>query len=97
MCAVIASAKGVNLYLVAVTGGLASIPLIVLMVYLTIEVGVHAAIAATVATDILTSAVMGAFRLRYAVEIILIALFVWLGVDVAAKTAPLVESLLRKP
>ncbi|HDD25903.1 MAG TPA: hypothetical protein ENF75_02300 [Acidilobales archaeon] len=68
--------KGVNLYVVAIVGSEISVPLIALMVYSTIEVGIHAAIIAAVVTDVLASIAMGTFRLRYAVEVAIIALFV---------------------
>jgi len=96
MCAVIAKVKGVNPYVVAIVGGVMSVPLIVLMVYLTIKVGVYAAIIAAVATDILASIAMGTFRLKYAVEVAIIALFIWVGVAVASRASALLTSLIAK-
>ena len=83
MCAVLAKLKSLNPYVVAVLGAVMAIPLIVLMVYLTLKFGVHIAIIAAVITDIMAALAMGAFTWRHAIEVMVIALFVWLGVFVA--------------
>ncbi len=95
MCAVLSEMSGVNPYSIAVVGGLISIPLIALMVYVTIKLGVGYAIALAVATDILSALATGTFRLRYGIEIVLIALFLWMGVIVAGKLAVIIESVFR--
>ncbi|WP_457550099.1 hypothetical protein [Archaeoglobus sp.] len=93
MCAVISKVGGVNPYTIAFIGGLIAVPLIVFMVFLTVEFGVTTAIVAAVITDILASVVTGTFRLRYGIEIIIIALFIWIGVTIANKLAPLIENV----
>ncbi len=95
MCAVISKMSGVNPYAVAIVGGLLSIPLIALMVFLTIKFGVSAAILVAVATDALAALATGTFNLRYGIEVALIALFVWLGVIVARSLSPAIESILK--
>lgn len=96
MCAVISRTAGVNPYLIAVLGGIIVIPLITLMVYLTIKFGVGVAIAAAVITDILSAIATGTFRLRYGIEIALIAMFIWIGIVVASKSSYLIERVIAR-
>ncbi len=96
MCAVIARVKGVNPYTIAFIGGILSIPLMVLMVFITIKYGVHLAIFAAALTDILSAASMGTFKVRYAIEVLIIALFIWVGVLIARSIAPVIESIVIK-
>ncbi len=94
MCAVISKVEGANPYALAVLGGLLAVPLITLMVFLTIRFGVGAAILAAVLTDVLAALATGTFKVRYGIEIAVIALFIWAGVAVAGKIAPLIEVLI---
>ncbi len=96
MCAVISRAGNVNPYLVAILGGLMAVPLVALMVFLTVRFGVGVAIAAAVLTDILSAVATGTFRLRYGIEIVLIALFIWIGVVVAGKSSHLIEKIVTR-
>ncbi len=96
MCAVISETSSVNPYIVAILGGVLAIPLITLMVFLTIRFGVGVAIAAAVLTDILAAVATGTFRLRYGIEIALIALFIWIGVVVAGKSSYFIEKIVRR-
>jgi len=50
MYAILAKLKSLNPYVVAALGAITSIPLIVLMVYLTLKFGVHVAIITAVIT-----------------------------------------------
>ncbi|RLG49242.1 MAG: hypothetical protein DRN96_09925 [Thermoproteota archaeon] len=84
MCAVLAKTGGLNPYLVALVGTLIASPLMALMVYLTVNFGVHAAIIAAVLTDVVAALAMGTFTVKAAVEILVIAAFIWIGV-LAAK------------
>ena len=95
MCAVISKMYNVNPYVTAIIGGFIAVPLIILMVFLTINFGITVAIIAAVITDILASIIAGTFELRYGVEIIVIAFFVWVGVITADKIAPMIENVLR--
>ena len=95
MCAVISKVGGVNPYKISLIGGFVAVPLIVLMVFLTVEFGVTVAILAAVVTDILASILTGTFRLRYGIEIAIIALFIWVGVFTASKIAPLIERIFK--
>ena len=83
MCAAIAELKGLNPYLVAFLGTLMAAPLLVLMVYLTLNFGVGTAIVAAVATDLVASLVMGTLDYKAFVELLIIAAFIWVGVLVA--------------
>ncbi len=94
MCAVISKVENANPYVIAVLGGAIAIPLIVLMDFLTLKFGVGAAILAAVVTDALAAAATGTFRLKYGIEIAIIALFIWIGVVVAGKIAPAIEKLV---
>ncbi len=96
MCAVLSRIGNVNPYVISVLGGLIAIPLISLMVFLTVRFGVEVAIAVAVLTDILSAIVMGTFKLRQGIEIILIALFIWLGVVVSIKFASTIESVIKQ-
>lgn len=96
MCAVIARVKGVNPYTIAFIGGILSIPLMVLMVFITIKYGVHLAIFTAALTDMLSAASMGTFKVRYAIEVLIIALFIWVGVLIARSIAPVIESIVIK-
>ncbi len=93
MCAVISKVENANPYVIAIFGGLLAIPLITLMVFLTIRFGVGAAILAAVITDLLAAIATGTFRVRYGIEIAIIAFFIWIGVVVASKIAPLIEKM----
>ena len=95
MCAVISKVGKVNPYLIAILGGVIAIPLIAIMVFLTIRFGVGVAIAVAVLTDVLSAIATGTFRLRYGIEIVLIALFLWVGVIVAGKLSHLIEALIK--
>ncbi|RLI86838.1 MAG: hypothetical protein DRP01_03300 [Archaeoglobales archaeon] len=95
MCAVISKVGKTNPYVIAILGGLIAVPLIVLMVFLTIRFGVGVAIAVATLTDILSAIATGTFRLRYGIEIILIALFLWVGVIVASKVSYSIENVTR--
>ncbi len=95
MCAIISKVGKANPYVIAILGGLIAVPLIVLMVFLTIRFGVGVAIAVAVLTDILSAIATGTFRLRYGIEIILIALFLWVGVIVASKVSYSIENVTR--
>ncbi len=94
MCAVISKAGGINPYLIAILGGLIAIPLIALMVFLTVRFGVGVAIIAAVLTDILSAIATGTFRLKYGIEMALIAMFIWVGVIVATKISYLIEKII---
>ncbi len=96
MCAVISKLSNTNPYVIVVFGGIIAIPLIALMIFLTIKFGVEAAILAAVATDLLAAIATGTFKLRYGIEIAVIALFIWIGVALAGKIAPVIEGLLTK-
>ncbi len=94
MIAVVARVKNVNPYVATVIGGLIAIPLIMAMVYITMRFGVHIAILAAAATDVLAAVMMGNFKIRYGIEIAIIALFIWIGVITARHIAPYIEELL---
>lgn len=94
MGAVVSRLHGLNPYVVAVVGGILAIPLIVLMEYLVINFGVHAAIIAAAATDIAAAVLMGVYKPRYAVEVFIIAMFLWLGVVTAMKLSPMITKVL---
>ncbi len=83
MCAALTELKGLNPFMVAFLGTLLAAPLLVLMVYLTLNYGAAVAIAAAVATDLLAALAMGTFSYRAFVELLVIALFIWVGVAVA--------------
>ncbi len=89
MCAAISKVKGLNPYLVAFLGTFISAPLIALMVFLTLNIGVWAAIIAAVITDLASAAFMNLLKPSYALEILIIALFIWVGVIVAQKLSKL--------
>lgn len=94
MGAVVSRLHGLNPYVVAVVGGLLAIPLIVLMEYLVINFGVHAAIVVAAITDVVAAVLMGVYRPRYAVEVFIIAMFLWLGVLTAMKLSPMITKML---
>lgn len=94
MCAVIAKTREVNPYLIALIGGVISVPLIMLMVFLTIKMGVQAAILVAAATDLLAALAIGTLRPKYALEVLIIALFVWAGVTTANKLSPILEKII---
>jgi len=84
MANVIADATKVNLILVAVIGTLISLPLIVLMVIIFRQYGLWAALAFAVFTDALAALTMGAISWKASFETFIIAVFVIVGVRVAA-------------
>ena len=84
MVNVIGNAIQVNLITVAVIGTIVSLPLIVLMVIIFQHYGLWAALAFAVFTDILAALVMGATSWKSGLETFIIAIFVIVGVRVAA-------------
>jgi len=96
MCAVVSRVHGVNPFVVSVVGTFLSTPLVVLLVYLTTSFGVMWAVLFAALTDLLASLMMGVFSLKYAIEIIIISLFVWLGVYVAGKVSPIIMKLIQR-
>jgi len=96
MCAVISKIKDTNPYAIAFFGSLIAVPLIAFMVYLTIRFGIHAAIIAAVLTDLIAAVFTGTFKIKYGIEIAVIALFIWAGVFVAGKVSTIFESILNQ-
>ncbi len=94
MGAVVSRLHGLNPYIVAVIGGLIAIPLIVFMEYLVINYGVHTAIIVAAVTDIVAAILMGVYKPRYAIEVFIIAAFLWLGVVTAIKLSPMITKIL---
>jgi hypothetical protein len=84
MANVIARATQMNLILVAVLGTLMSLPLIVLMVIIFQHYGLWAALAFAVITDIGAALTMSAISWKASLETFIIAVFVIVGVRVAA-------------
>ena len=68
----------------AVIGTLISLPLIVLMVLIFHHYGLWAAMAFAIATDLLAALMMGAISWKASLETVIIAVFVVIGVRVAA-------------
>ena len=87
MASVIANATQLNLILVTVIGTLISLPLIILMVIIFNHYGLWAALAFAVFTDVLAALAMGAINWKASVETFIIAIFVLVGVRVAAITS----------
>lgn len=94
MGAVVSRVHNINPYLVALIGGLIAVPLIIFMEYLVINYGVHIAIIVAAATDVLAALAMGVLKPKYAVEVFIIALFLWMGVMVASRTSDYIIRIL---
>lgn len=84
MANVIARSTDTSLIWVAVIGTLISLPLIVLMVLIFHHYGLVAAMAFAIATDLLAALMMGAISWKASLETVIIAVFVVIGVRVAA-------------
>jgi hypothetical protein len=95
MGAIVSRLHGFNPYIVAAIGGVLAIPLIILMEFLVIRFGVSTAIIVAAATDIASAILMGVYKPRYAVEVFIIAAFLWLGVLTAMKLSPIITKILR--
>jgi hypothetical protein len=68
----------------AVIGTLISLPLIVLMMLIFHHYGLVAAMAFAITTDLLAALIMGAISWKASLETVIIAIFVVVGVRVAA-------------
>ncbi len=68
-----------NLVVLVILGTLASIPLLIMMVYILRGWGFAAAIGFAIATDLLSALLMGVFSRKATIEIIIISLFVISG------------------
>ncbi len=96
MCSVVSKIRSLNPYIVSCLGTVISTPLIILMMYLTTQFGITSAIILAVLTDIISSIIMGIFNIKYAIEIVIIAIFVWIGVVVASKTSTMIVNIIKK-
>ena len=80
----IARSAGLDLIKVTVLGSLVAIPLVVAMVLIFSRYGLIAALAFAVFTDVLSALAMREISLKAGIETLVIALFVLIGVKVAA-------------
>ena len=87
MAAVIANTKNLNAYMIVFTGALLAVPLFGLMFFILSRFGVGWAILLAVLTDILAAVLIGLFSWRSAFQIIVIAMFLWVGIVVAEFTS----------
>ena len=95
MCAVISKIHQVNPYIISITGTILSTPLVVLLLYITINYGITLAIIFAAITDIIASLIIGTLNIKYAIEILIISTFVWAGVYTATKTSPIITKILQ--
>ncbi|GEM_PF-617345 len=96
MCAITARVRAVNPYVVSSLGVVVSLPIVLLMTYLVMNVGAWAAILVAVLTDILAAVLMGTLSIKYAIEIAILALFVWAGVYVASKLSTIIVTAIAQ-
>ena len=95
MCAVISKIHQVNPYIISITGTILSTPLVVLLLYITINYGITLAIIFAAITDIIASLIIGTLNIKYAIEILIISTFVLAGVYTATKTSPIITKILQ--
>ncbi len=95
MCAVISKIHQLNPYIISITGTLLSTPLVILLLYITINYGITLAIIFAAITDIIASLIIGTLNIKYAIEILIISTFVWAGVYTATKTSPIITKILQ--
>jgi len=83
MAAVVANIKNVNPYAIVLVGAVLAIPLFGLMFFILDKLGVTWAIVVAVITDVLAALLMGIFSWKSTLQIIIIAVFLWVGVVIA--------------
>ncbi|NPB00380.1 MAG: hypothetical protein GXO10_03300 [Crenarchaeota archaeon] len=95
MCAVISKIHQLNPYTISIIGTLLSTPLVILLLYITINYGITLAVIFAALTDIAASLIIGTLNIKYAVEILIISAFVWAGVYTATKVSPIITKIIQ--
>ncbi len=83
MCSIVSRTRGLNPYVVAAIGVVVSIPLVLAMVYVVEKYGVYHAVLVAIVTDVISGLIMGLYSLRSLVEVLVLALFIWVEVVAA--------------
>jgi hypothetical protein len=92
MAHIITKHSNISLFYTALLGGIISIPLVLLMVFIFGKFGIFGALAFCILTDILSALFMKEINFNAGVETLIIALFVILGV----KVAPYITNFFQK-